>query len=298
MKTRSISDSMMKAFLGGELAPLLGAVKRDDTLCLELRGKSVNIYYRGGSLFRIDATAKGYKLTFNPKYFNSIPAVEKPVVLDACPSVSYAVDCLPMYKQCMDWYMHEHPGYENEFRQVIARENNNHGRISNGTDYFIADTEYVDGRSRFDMVAVKWLSEGSVRKDTGKASLALIELKYGDGAVKGIAGAEKHLEDLEAFFIDTEKVKALCEDMSKVFRQKCELGLVDGIKESKYNVTIDPENPEVIFIFANHDPASKRLSSESMNPGTCPFPVLVANASYMGYCLYAQNMEPLGRNLK
>lgn len=46
----------------------------------------------------------------------------------------------------MDWWFHKHPKYEREFQQVIARENNNHGKISNGTDYYIADIEFADGQ--------------------------------------------------------------------------------------------------------------------------------------------------------
>ena len=51
MKNRQISEEMLNAFLSGELSSLLEAVKKDDTLDLELRGNSVNIYYRGGSIF-------------------------------------------------------------------------------------------------------------------------------------------------------------------------------------------------------------------------------------------------------
>lgn len=54
MKKRQISEKMLNAFLSGELSSLLEAVKKDDTLDLELRGDSVNIYYRGGSIFKIE----------------------------------------------------------------------------------------------------------------------------------------------------------------------------------------------------------------------------------------------------
>lgn len=41
MKQRQISEEMLNAFLSGELSSLLEAVKKDDTLDLELRGDSV-----------------------------------------------------------------------------------------------------------------------------------------------------------------------------------------------------------------------------------------------------------------
>ena len=55
----------------------------------------------------------------------------------------------------MDKWFHEHPKYEREFQQIILRENNNSGKISRATDYYIVDIEYQDteNSSRFDMGA-------------------------------------------------------------------------------------------------------------------------------------------------
>lgn len=135
------------------------------------------------------------------------------------------------------------------------------------------------------MVALKWLSNGAVRRATSRISLALIEVKYGDGALKGTAGIEKHLEDFQAFLSDREKVSDFCRVMSLVFSQKCRLGLVDGLNEKQYDVKISSLDPEVIFLFANHDPESKILPAvlKEVKPNKYPFPILVANASYMGY---------------
>lgn len=178
---------------------------------------------------------------------------------------------------------------------MIARENNNHRRISGGTDYYIADIEYVDGHSRFDMVALKWLSKGTVRKDTSKVSLALIEVKYGDGALTGSAGIQKHLDDFQAFLNDQVKLSAFCEDMSGVFKQKCRLGVIDGLKEGQFEVKISSAEPEVIFIFANHDPDSKILEKilKDIDIAKYKFPVLIANSSYMGYGLYTEHMSTM-----
>lgn len=237
MKQRQVSEEMLNAFLSGELSSLLEAVKKDDTLDLELRGDSVNIYYRGGSLFKITGINNVFSVSFDTNY-----CTEGSVNLSKNPSPAEAVANIPFYKQAMDWWFHEHPKYEREFQQVIARENNNHGKISNGTDYYIADIEFADGNARFDMVALKWLSKGSVRKDTSKVSLALIEVKYGDGALKGTAGIAKHLEDFQKFLGDKEKVDDFCQDMSQVFTQKCKMGLVTGLNENQYDVKISPNN--------------------------------------------------------
>ena len=122
MKERQISDEMLNAFLSGELSSLLEAVKKDDTLDLELRGDSVNIYYRGGSIFKIEEINNSFSISFDINY-----CIESSTSLSGNPSPAEAVADLPFYKQAMDWWFHKHPKYEREFQQVIARENNNHG---------------------------------------------------------------------------------------------------------------------------------------------------------------------------
>lgn len=308
-KERKIKEEMKDALLRGALKPLLDAVKADDTLEMELRGESVNIYYRGGSVFKItenknkkEKIRKPFILECSETYCNA-----GGMQLDPKPDVTEAVAKLPMYKQGIDWTFSKKHSYEREFQQVIARENNNHGNLSRGTDYYIADIEYVDSvqdvnaekgkrNFRFDMVALKWLSTGAARKDSTKVSPALIEVKYGDGALKGDAGIPKHLEDFSAFLGDKDKLESFCEDMKAVFKQKCELGLVDGLTEKQWKeIQISTEHPEVIFIFANHDPDSKILSqiAGSIQTANYSFPIYVAEASHMGYCLYAKNLRTI-----
>ena len=87
MKKRQISEKMLNAFLSGELSSLLEAVKKDDSLDLELRGDSVNIYYRGGSIFKIEEINNSFLISFDTNYCtedstslsrNPSPAVSSP----------------------------------------------------------------------------------------------------------------------------------------------------------------------------------------------------------------------------
>lgn len=292
MKKRQISGTMMKAFLDGQLRTLLRAVQKDDTLDLELRGDSVNIYYRGGSIFKITEGNGAF-----PIYFDTNYCIVNSQKLRATPSPDEAVKNLPLYKQAMDWWFHEHPKYEREVQQGIVRENNNQGKISNGTDYYIADIEFQDGNARFDMVALKWSAKGVSRKDPGQASLALIEVKYGDDALKGRAGIAKHLTDCQTFLGVPENVEAFCLDMSQVVAQKCELGLVNGLNTNQYGFTVSAQNPEVIFIFANHNPKSKILPEviAQIARHPYPFPIMIATASNMGYGLYVEHLQQVGK---
>lgn len=328
-KKRAIDNAMKDAFLKGELQPILDAVKTDDTLDLELRGDSVNVYYRGGSLFKIYSSKGQYKIYFNKKY-----CINDTYHLEAYPDVDKAVRDIPLYKQAMDWWFNKHPKYEREFEQVIVRENNNLGNISRGTDYYIIDIEYANQiactsindktvdieadydneganttaaqtkGARFDMVAVKWLSDGATRKNLRKASLALIEVKYGSGAMKGKSGIGDHLKDFQHFMKDEKNLEEFRDDMTEVFKQKWELGLFDGLKlENQVDdieIKISTDNPEVIFIFANHDPDSTILENiwkdadiQNELANCKDFKVLTAHSSSMGYCLYADKMEQI-----
>lgn len=98
MKKRQISEKMLNAFLSGELSSLLEAVKKDDTLDLELRGDSVNIYYRGGSIFKIEEINNSFSISFDINY-----CIESSTSLSGNPSPAEAVANLPFYKQAMDW---------------------------------------------------------------------------------------------------------------------------------------------------------------------------------------------------
>lgn len=286
-KHRRINENFYNALKTGKLKKLLDCVLEDDSLCLELRGNAVNIYYRGGSLFKINDKNDKYNITFDTRY-------DKDKKLNPNPDVEEAVKSIPFYKQAMDKWFHENPKYEREFQQIILRENNNSGKISRATDYYIVDIEYQDteNSSRFDMVAFKWPSNGAARKNTNALSLALIEVKYGDNAVGGNAGIKKHLDDLKSFIDDKEKLKEFKEDMKQVFKQKCELGLIDGLQGHQFEVSLSDDEPEVIFIFANHDPESKKINNIlfDINVSDYPFKILAAQSSFMGYGLYMDNM--------
>lgn len=263
---------------------------------MEFRGEyAANIYYRGGSLFRIDRSAIGYTLTFDTKYDAGMAAN---------PSICVAVDHIPLYKHAMDVWFAKNRKYEREFQQVVVRENNRHGAISHATDYYIADVEYVycdaEGtNARFDMVAVKWPSTASARKDEGAPTLAVIEMKYGDDALDGSAGLVAHLNDVQSF-VGGAAMHQFCTDMAKVFWQKCELGLISDMAGKKHHITISEENIELIFLIANHDPDKTRLRAAVEQMANLvahkpyPFAIKFAASSMMGYALYADPMKTLG----
>lgn len=271
---------------GGCLNGLLNLVLQNATLELEMRGTcSASIYYRGGSLLRIEWNGMQYVLHFDTNYCSHGQN------LSGQPSIAEAIERVPIYKQAMDRWFSEYPKYEREFQQLVERDNNRHGEISHATDYYIVDTEFVYEDARFDMVAVHWPSIGAVRKNLHAPKLAFIEMKYGDGALSGTSGLMEHLRDF-GHFLKTANLPAICADYAEVFRQKCELGLIPDMKNLPHDITIQSEDIALIFLLANHDPEKNGLRTivAGLQQTNYPFPVKFEAASMMGYGLYDEMM--------
>ena len=283
----------------GELKDLLDCVRGDDALALEIRDNYLNIYYRGGNLFRIKRNKNDvYEAFFDLNYCTN--RHEELSKISPTNLVAW-IEKAPVAKAEMDAYFRNHAKPEREFQQLVVRENNG-STISRGTDYYIADIEYAnsDNRSRFDMLAVKWKS-GPDRRSGRKATLSFMEVKYGDGALRGSAGLEKHIIDLGAFLKNDVWKRGIIEEVSVLFSQKRELGLIEDIKlDAKIQ---EDSELELILLLANHNPASTILNKEleKVRDSKCykemkdclKCDLKIATASFLGYGLYAKNMIPL-----
>ena len=65
---RGLSKNFMNDLKYDKLKNFLTSVKEDDTLSLEIRNNYINIYYRGGNIFRIENCPSGYKVHFDINY--------------------------------------------------------------------------------------------------------------------------------------------------------------------------------------------------------------------------------------
>ncbi len=279
----------------GLLHSLLTRVKCDPTLCLEIRQNYLNIYYRGGNLVKIEE--KGcYIASFDTDYGISddrLPKKELCVKDD----VQRWVDVIPYLKQAMDFWFGVHPKEEREFQQLVVRENNG-SIIGNSTDYFIIDIEYDNhSGARFDLIAVEWESVGTVRKlqKEYKPKLCFVEMKYGDGALSGDSGVLSHIKDFKKY-VDTNGLKAIKEEMKGIFSQKRELGLIPALKDNKNALKEFSGEVDLLFLFANHDPASRKLKdildqiNEEYHNEKLGFNIKFCCSTFMGYGIYKQNV--------
>ena len=298
---RGLTESFMHDLRETVLAPLLERVKRDTSLDMEIRQEYINIYYRGGNLLRVsrEDNGEGYSAFFETKY--------GPTSQQLLPSKSGAdtdrwLAQFPEMKNTMDLWFGKHPKAERASQQMVVYENNV-APWTGGNDYFIIDIEYANHiGARFDLVALRWDSKASARKlhRDFRPKLAVIEMKIGDGALKGEAGLLDHYQQWETFFSDGNRVALFKQEMLNVFRQKHTLGLIPALERNPNTDKIEiAPDVEVLFLLANHDPASRKLKDavseiyEKQQTGSLKFKVCFATATFMGFGLYTQNILSL-----
>ena len=306
-KKRGLSERFMKDIKDvGPLHPLLTRLRGDTTLDLQIRENYLNIYYRGGSLLRVAPVPRRpstYVFDFNTNY----TAAKTRTSLDLPNPTVLSIDgveawerAIPRLKDTMDLWFGKHPKDERALQQMVVWENND-CPWANGTDYFILDIEYdsrkgdSNGGGRFDLIALRWDSDSTSRKLNGtkRPKLVIIEMKAGDGALKGKAGLQDHVKAFETLSKSRGKA-GFRQEMATVFAQKRELGLIRSLVKNKNQVDAQTMDPEIEFMFllAGHDPASKKLGVE-VNALATDLPITVCTANFMGYGLYKENVQPL-----
>jgi len=295
---RDLSKTFISTLKFGILQPVLNLVRLDSTLCLEIRDNYVNIYYRGGNILKIAEKGNSFNVGFDRDYLDENRTrrpKDLPALLAASDDVNRWIDVIPFLKHEMDLWFGKHPKNEREFQQLMLRENN-FGNSAKGTDYFICDIEYANANGRFDLIAVRWPSSPSERKNNKSLGLAFIEMKYRDNALTGNAGLKKHIEDINIFVGEGGNLSSIKDEMKRVFNQKMELGLISNQKSIE---SFGDDKPEYVLALINHDPASLILKRELEALPPCPrIELKFAVSNFMGFGLYDQNIFGLDAFLR
>ena len=289
---RSLDEEFLSALRQGCLAQLTQMVRSDTTLCLELRGDYVNVYYRGSNLLEVRQSphpAAEYSILFDTNYFADAKEVDLPhqTVRQREDLTPWLAIC-PKLKQAIDrWLSSVKANSERETQQLLVRENN-FSAVARDTDYYVCDIEYQSEHGRFDMIAVHWPSIPAVRKRAGDRRLAFVELKYGDGALENL---HAHIHHVNRFAGNAHRLSEFKNDMVRVFNQKLGLQLINCGKElGAFGV----QRPLLLLGLANHDPQKTALSKllETL-PSSPNIEVQIATASFLGYGLYDQGVHPV-----
>ncbi|MDE0387620.1 MAG: hypothetical protein OXI75_02870 [Rhodospirillales bacterium] len=290
---RALKPEFLADLKEGVLAPLTEMVKSDTSLCLELRGNYINIYYRGGSLMKVKSSrpAGTYSVSFDKNYFRYGESIRLPQRnIGSSRDVEAWLHASPRLKQGMDQHFAKRKKDEREFQQLVLRDNN-FGSIAESTDYYICDIEYRSRFGQFDMIAVAWPSTPQDRRRANDRRLTFVEVKHGDKALTKGAGLHAHIRDINNYAGEVENLQKIKEDMVAVFNQKWDLNLV---KCKKKLSSFSDERPCLLLALVNHDPESKILARELETlPGSPHVEVCIATASFLGYGLYTQGVHSL-----
>ena len=148
------------------------------------------------------------------------------------------------------------------------------------------------------MIAAFWESNGWVRK-AARARLALVEMKYGDGALTGAAGIDKHIRGMNKFAADSDLVARIKAEAIVMFQQQLEL---KTLQAPKAIVEFTAEEPEFILCLMDHDPDSSKLKNVLDDigvgiPKPAGYELKLCAATFMGLGLFKQNVFGLSEFL-
>ena len=285
----------------GKFHSLLEYVQNDDTLDMEFRGNSFELYYRGGAILAVEENPAG---SYNWKGITEEYLLEgKDRYVQKHKDAEQFDEYIPEAKHIIDRYIcigpKNHLG-EKEIQQLVVKENN-YSPNSNDTDYFIVDMEYEEAlteerKVRFDLIALRWDSNSEARQKD-KISLAIIEVKQGYQSVTSSTsspGLRNHQENFKAYIQKKTSEKSLvdfCDDMLMIFKQKCELKLIranEKMKKITRDSNLHLKTPEIDFIclLANFKDKSRALEIEFIGMDECKF----IWSSHMGYGLFANQI--------
>lgn len=296
---RKLSDKLFKELEGGCLKIFVDLVKADDTLSFLIREDKVHIWYRGGILLQINNKCE---VSLSEEYYNNNFEFQPNLQIPNKTEYKLWIENIPQMKFTMDLHTSNNKQKcEREFEQLVYRENNSissNKELSNNTDYYITDLEYAAEGSdtgKPDMIGIKWLT--GQRGNYGSPSLAIFEMKYGDGALDGPSGLKKHFKDVSEFVKCKKNLDCLYEECEVVFNQLNALGLI--VNEKNKKISIDrAKKPEYILVISNHQAKSDVLNKEINEICEQKYylelrekvDIKIARASLMGYGLYTQEM--------
>lgn len=282
----------------GLLNPLLRYVQDDHTLDMELRGDCVDVYYRGGLILSATLDKEGKAKLTGSNYKHSDN--EKKSVVQ--PSVDNIDEYFPAAKHAIDVHFSKASSWEREIQQRVVMENN-YSQNSWDTDFFVIDIEYKFGigtkkNPEFDIVTLYWPSTKEAHKNPVKGPLKILifELKQGNKSLKNKSGLLQHLKDFNDLISDRRALSLFIEDMTSIFIQKGELGLLGKENQKLYKKikkiqpgNISPDDIALVFLLANHKPVKALKTVLDSEPN-----LKFIFSNLMGYGLYKQNIRNAG----
>lgn len=243
----------------GDLYPVFEAVTQDDRLRLEIRSRSFNVYYQGGSLLRVSGLKPPWTMEFDEKYFKG-GTLKVPSPPQKCMGASDSrawVQAFPdLIAGMEDWWTRNDKG-ELAHSQAIAAVNSAKNGLPWG-DYLVLDLEFQWAHRRFDIVAAK--RRPTEEEPTGwiEPDFVFVEVKSKYGACSGKSGLGIHARDYRDIRMARagERVQEIKLEYQDVVAQKQRLGLLDKSLRFKRFSEIEPL---LLIVLVDLDPDAASL---------------------------------------
>lgn len=251
--TRGISEDFAKVFKKSELYKLYE--NHNDELLLGVRNNYLNLYYNCDSIAKIEYKKRDKKIVCKiDKYYldgNHYNSKDK--------EKRYKIEQKEICKLYEVIKKHSNvkatPEKKAQSKLVLL---NNSNKKSN---WFCVDVEYVKSfnnraekkeayfNGRFDIIALSKMKPHKV---------ALIELKYGSGAIGGTSGIYKHVEDFSKFCEKGYFEGQLKQEIIKIVKSQIELGIVVPFESPE---EFDILAPEFYFITLDNNAEKENAST-------------------------------------
>ena len=190
------------------------------------------------------------------------------------------VEAFASYKQVMDVLFSDHPKLEREYQQTVLRDNNRHV-VGERTDYMILDIEYAQSPRPSPSEVELPLRHGrhaladaeAAHRASGLATPVIIEMKAGDGALashaagarsqarrghRGLPRAARRAASLAA------RTTCCATSSPTVFAPSSDSACPRSQDdEEPRGRGVERASREVIFVLANHQPASTILRARA-----------------------------------
>jgi len=283
---RSLNDNFMNDLKHGILINLLERVIKDSTIDLQMRGDSIDIYYRGGVILHLVQNTDTYNATINPKYFGEEPVVQFENKIKTKEDIQDWIKKVPIIKQARDFHYGKNNAAERDFMQLTVRSSSYEKEIKEG-NIIITDVEY-NYIGKIDLLGLILNKNNQKSLET---EFAFIEGKYATSSVSGDSDLIKHLSDIQEFVSNhANEFDSLKKDTKKIFKQKMDLGLYNfEYKHNNKELNIKNDKPKFIILLADYKMNGKNLFNVIDSIKEIDYDSLdikFAISSLMGYRLY------------
>ncbi len=229
--------------------------KHLNELIIGVRDGYINLYYNCDSIAKISATSETLKAEIN-EYYAGQKSLSEDELLEAYEQIKIQSDnhASKVRGKVID-------KSEKQAQERLFIDNNN----NSNSNWYCIDVEYTKSLAqkdtpepwRFDIIAIT--KEAPFR-------VALIELKYGSGAIGGNCGIRKHIKDYVSFH-SANSFNILKPEIVSIIQGLKNLGV--AVPKSLGNISVEDlaPVPEYYFITLNNNPKTPKASTPQMTMG-------------------------------